>query len=542
VTALSPIASLLAALTAQLPPVPPAGAVEFLDVFGDIEAPDEAPELSEPQAEPKQPKEPDITTSAWIPVPVLPIAPSEPPPAPLSLDMPVAVEQAPFDKPSAEAVGNLCVERSAPADPARADGFTETPPAPALDLPAGPMLPAPAERTKPEAAELRQLWVARNSVSHSDDAPEPEAIEPAGSEPRQPERATAPPIGLPPLPVEVPPEPDQHVANPVPPVDEQASPDPVAPVERRLVPPDREGMRPALAFSARLTPSRPEFEVAQADGSPREVAHLPESDRPQPIARPPAMDRPHPIVRPQAMDASEPAARPQTIDHPEPVERPTAAARRENRPGPVSDEDTPRTPAGKPARSEPRPAPVERGSAARDVIVTPPAHTPDTSEAAEPTPAIEPKAPAPKVATPSRQTPAAPPIARDIRLEVGSPDRKVEVRLVERAGEVRVAVRTPDDRLAEGLREQLPQLSSRLEQSGFHADEWRAAAPGGAERRLDVEDAAAGSPDTRQQGSPHDRGQERREGEPRAPRDQEQQSRRNPEKGTPFAWLMESLR
>jgi hypothetical protein len=138
--------------------------------------------------------------------------------------------------------------------------------------------------------------------------------------------------------------------------------------------------------------------------------------------------------------------------------------------------------------------------------------------------------------------PAPPPIARDIRLELGGPGRKVEVRLVERAGEVRLAVHTPDDRLADGLREQLPQLATRLEESGFRADEWRAADAGSPERRLDVNASASASPDARQHGQPQDGGQQRRDGEPRQPRDAEPQSRRNQEKGTAFQWLMESLR
>jgi hypothetical protein len=170
------------------------------------------------------------------------------------------------------------------------------------------------------------------------------------------------------------------------------------------------------------------------------------------------------------------------------------------------------------------------------------AWTPAPAERPDAPPPADPKSSEPTAVAPKRETPLPAPVARDIRLEVGGPERKVEIRVIERAGEVRVAVRTPDDRLSDGLREHLPSLSSRLEQSGFRADEWRVAANGGGERRLDVEAAAAGSADTRQQGHPQERGQERREGEPRPPRDFEQDTRRQKEKGTPFAWLMESLR
>jgi hypothetical protein len=140
--------------------------------------------------------------------------------------------------------------------------------------------------------------------------------------------------------------------------------------------------------------------------------------------------------------------------------------------------------------------------------------------------------------TPAREAPAAPPLARDIRVEVaGGGDRKVEVRLVERAGEVHFAVRTPDDRLAGNLREHLPLLSTRLEQSGFRADGWHTNA-GGSERRLELDAAAAGSgenqdPGRRQNGDQH-HGGERRHERPEQPVPAD-------EKGTVFEWLMTSL-
>jgi hypothetical protein len=46
-------------------------------------------------------------------------------------------------------------------------------------------------------------------------------------------------------------------------------------------------------------------------------------------------------------------------------------------------------------------------------------------------------------------------------------DRTVEVRLTERGGEIRVAVRTPDETLAKAMREDLGSLTGKLTQSGF---------------------------------------------------------------------------
>jgi hypothetical protein len=51
----------------------------------------------------------------------------------------------------------------------------------------------------------------------------------------------------------------------------------------------------------------------------------------------------------------------------------------------------------------------------------------------------------------------------------------VDVRLIERSGEVRVAVRTPDAQLAGDLRANLSTLATRLEQSGFRAETWHPA-------------------------------------------------------------------
>ena len=62
---------------------------------------------------------------------------------------------------------------------------------------------------------------------------------------------------------------------------------------------------------------------------------------------------------------------------------------------------------------------------------------------------------------------------QQISLRVASPkgdDHTVEIRLTERAGEVRVAVRTPDETLARTMREDLGSLTGKLQQSGFAAE------------------------------------------------------------------------
>jgi hypothetical protein len=93
---------------------------------------------------------------------------------------------------------------------------------------------------------------------------------------------------------------------------------------------------------------------------------------------------------------------------------------------------------------------------------------------------------------------------RDIRIAVNQADQKVELRVMERAGELHVAVRTPDSRLAADLRENLPALSSRLEQTGFRADGLvrEADSPAGPHRRepQPAADSGTGDPGHRSRG------------------------------------------
>ncbi|MEX2264734.1 MAG: hypothetical protein WD696_22460 [Bryobacteraceae bacterium] len=78
--------------------------------------------------------------------------------------------------------------------------------------------------------------------------------------------------------------------------------------------------------------------------------------------------------------------------------------------------------------------------------------------------------------------PAAPPrpspVARDLDLRINAnPDSDHEVpialRVAERGGEVRVSVRTGDERLGESLRHNLDNLLAGLEERGYRAEAWR---------------------------------------------------------------------
>jgi hypothetical protein len=76
----------------------------------------------------------------------------------------------------------------------------------------------------------------------------------------------------------------------------------------------------------------------------------------------------------------------------------------------------------------------------------------------------------------SQPKPAATPV-NDISLQVTQPGaQKVEVRVVQQSGELRVAVHTGDSDLAHGLQQGLSDLVGRLQEPGFRAEAWH---PGG---------------------------------------------------------------
>jgi hypothetical protein len=133
--------------------------------------------------------------------------------------------------------------------------------------------------------------------------------------------------------------------------------------------------------------------------------------------------------------------------------------------------------------------------------------------------------------------PAASGAAREIRLELRDADARVDVRLVERAGTIQVDVRTADGHLASSLRDDLPALTARLEQSGLRAETWHDA-PAAAAGRSRIAEASSSA------GFESSQNQSRREGGGRDPRDGEPQEKRqhHPEsESKEFSWLYTSL-
>jgi hypothetical protein len=128
--------------------------------------------------------------------------------------------------------------------------------------------------------------------------------------------------------------------------------------------------------------------------------------------------------------------------------------------------------------------------------------------------------------------------ARDIRIEIKHEGRSVEVRLTERAGDVRVAVRTPDTRLAGDLRQDLPALTSRLEQSGYRTAAWH---PGESGRERQPGSPAASTENGSEGRQPDGRdAQQQQKGNERQARNDD--AGRGPTKRKDFTWLLQSLR
>jgi hypothetical protein len=137
----------------------------------------------------------------------------------------------------------------------------------------------------------------------------------------------------------------------------------------------------------------------------------------------------------------------------------------------------------------------------------------------------------------SAPKPAAGGVAREIHLELRDADARVNVRLVERAGGVQVDVRTPDSRLAASLRDDLPTLAARLEQTGLRTESWHDAPAATAERMRTAEAASTTSAESSQN-------QSQREGGKNNPHDDQPREKRQQQpsaESKEFTWLYTSL-
>ena len=109
-----------------------------------------------------------------------------------------------------------------------------------------------------------------------------------------------------------------------------------------------------------------------------------------------------------------------------------------------------------------------------------------------------------------------PPQSIDLKVEGTDNKEGVDVRISQRAGDVQVTVRTPDNQLADSLRQHLPELSDRLAQNGVEGEIWH---PGAAQASADTTSNRESWTSDQSQGQQQQ--QRSPDGKPRQPRENE---------------------
>lgn len=147
----------------------------------------------------------------------------------------------------------------------------------------------------------------------------------------------------------------------------------------------------------------------------------------------------------------------------------------------------------------------------------------------------------PKTIYPAHEAtpPATPPhgSVRTLDFQLDSASGRVAMRVADRAGEVKVDVRTADPSLSGTLRSGLPELTARMEQAGFHAEIWHPGSAAVSDRKDSVEPAV--SVRTSSDESHRDNGQ-RQEERRQAAEPQQPPPRKQNRKD--FQWLFTSIR
>jgi len=159
---------------------------------------------------------------------------------------------------------------------------------------------------------------------------------------------------------------------------------------------------------------------------------------------------------------------------------------------------------------------------------------------AEPKTAESKPAARPSEVVPPREATETPASVRDIKLQFTADEGRIQVRMAERGGEVRVTVHTADQNVAGALRADLPSLSGRLEQAGFHSETWHGSGAPSAEPTSRGDwPSGTSQQDTPEPGQQNPgRQQQEQQQERRAAEEKQATTKR----GDDFSWLFESLR
>ena len=265
-----------------------------------------------------------------------------------------------------------------------------------------------------------------------------------------------------------------------------------------------------IAFEARLRPVTP----AQTSPQTADVNVEPRPLQPEPSPAEPRAA--HTSVTPN-MGAADPSPEKQNEDTHEPPDR-------ENKPIAATKERA--------AVSSAQPEIPSSNAASFPAAVTAPV---STARSAAPAPSHTPE---PQAAPAAAPTPGpAPAAAHDIKIALNDNGQRVELRVTERGGDIHVAVRTPDAPLATSLRNDLPALSNKLEESGFHSEMWHPSAlPSGENKTVETTGGNASS-DSRGQSGGRQQGEESQQN----PKNPQQQFNRKSDRKE-FTWLYQSIR
>jgi len=160
-------------------------------------------------------------------------------------------------------------------------------------------------------------------------------------------------------------------------------------------------------------------------------------------------------------------------------------------------------------------APTGQANPAANVAAPVPAAPEGSNAPVQPPASAGPAAPIEPAAPPAQ------PASHDVSLHLGEGNNSVDIRMAERAGEIRVTVHTPDRDLAGSLRADLPDLVGKLRQSGYQAEAWRPASAAhtdsgrrdGSDSPSSQQDAASGRRDGRRQQQQQQKNQSRWDGE-----------------------------
>ena len=118
------------------------------------------------------------------------------------------------------------------------------------------------------------------------------------------------------------------------------------------------------------------------------------------------------------------------------------------------------------------------------------------------------------IAEPPSVSPATPPQGpmKELTMRIEAAEgQKVDVRIVQRAGDLQIAVKSADDVTTQGLRHGLADLANRLNETGYHAETWRpgqqATLESSASNQSQSDQSQSDGSQSNSSGSQQDRGQ-----------------------------------